>query len=100
MDPYEPTRLLCPWDSPDKNTRVGCHSLLEGIQAQGSNPGLLHRKQILYHLSHRGAPTTATVKPATVVTTRDTPITVQTVPPLRAQILGQTSGIPSQLYYV
>ena len=20
------TRLLCPWDSPGKNTRVGCHS--------------------------------------------------------------------------
>ena len=24
-DPMEPTRLLCPWDSPGKNTRVGCH---------------------------------------------------------------------------
>ena len=26
-----PTRLLCPWDSPDKNTGVGCHALLQGI---------------------------------------------------------------------
>ena len=26
-----PTRLLCPWDSPSKNTGVGCHSLLQGI---------------------------------------------------------------------
>ena len=25
-----PTRLLCPWDSPGRNTRVGCHSLLQG----------------------------------------------------------------------
>ena len=25
----EPTRLLCPWDFPDKNTRVCCHSLLQ-----------------------------------------------------------------------
>ena len=25
-----PTRLLCPWDSPGKNTGVGCHSLLQG----------------------------------------------------------------------
>ena len=26
-----PTRLLCPWNSPGKNTRVGCYSLLQGI---------------------------------------------------------------------
>ena len=26
-----PTRLLCPWNSPDKNTGVGCHSLLQQI---------------------------------------------------------------------
>ena len=24
-------RLLCPWDSPGKNTRVGCHALLQAI---------------------------------------------------------------------
>ena len=43
-----PTRFLCPWDSPGKNTGVGCHSLLQGIfPAQGSNPGLLHCRQIL-----------------------------------------------------
>ena len=23
--------LLCPWDFPDKNTGVGCHSLIQGI---------------------------------------------------------------------
>ena len=23
-----PIRLLCPWDSPDKNTGVGCHAFL------------------------------------------------------------------------
>ena len=28
--PY-PSRLLCPWDSPGKNTRVGCHVFLQGI---------------------------------------------------------------------
>ena len=27
------TRLLCPWDSPGKNTRVGCHFLLHFITA-------------------------------------------------------------------
>ena len=36
--------------------RVGCHFLLQGIfPTQGSNPGLLHRRQILYHLSHQGS---------------------------------------------
>ena len=31
-------RLLCPWDSPGKNTGVGCHFLLQGIfPTQGSN---------------------------------------------------------------
>ena len=38
----QPTRLLCPWDSPGKNTGVGCHDLLWGIfLTQGSNPHLL-----------------------------------------------------------
>ena len=27
----KPTRLLCPWDFPGKNTGVGCHFLLQGI---------------------------------------------------------------------
>ena len=26
----KPTRLLCPWDFPDKNTEVGYHFLLQG----------------------------------------------------------------------
>ena len=46
--------VLCPWDSPGKNTGVGCHFLLQGIfLTQGSNPYLLHCGQILYCLSHR-----------------------------------------------
>ena len=48
---------LCPWDSPGKNTGVGCHFLLQGIfLTQESNPGLPHCRQILYHLSHQGSP--------------------------------------------
>ena len=44
-------------DSPGKNTRVGCHALLQGIfLTQGSNPGLPHCRQILYYLSHQGSP--------------------------------------------
>ena len=26
---HQPTRLSCPWDSPGKNTEVGCHFLLQ-----------------------------------------------------------------------
>ena len=38
----QPTRLLCPWDSPGKNTGVGCRFLLQWIfPTQGSNPHLL-----------------------------------------------------------
>ena len=36
----------------------GCHSLLQGIfPTQGSNPGFLHCRWILYHLSYQGSPT-------------------------------------------
>ena len=36
-------QILCPWDSPGKNTGLGCHFLLQRIfPAQGLNPGLLH----------------------------------------------------------
>ena len=45
------------WDSPGKDTGVGSHSLLQGIfPTEGSNLGLLHCRQILYHLSHQGSP--------------------------------------------
>ena len=50
-----PTRLLCPWNSPGKNTRVSCHSLLQGIfPTQELNLDLPYCRQILYHLSHQG----------------------------------------------
>ena len=44
FQPYglKPARLFCSWDSPGKNTRVGCHALLQGIfLTQGSKPCLL-----------------------------------------------------------
>ena len=52
-----PTGLLCPWNSPGKNTRVHSHSLLQWIfPIQGSNLGLPHHRQILYHLCHQENP--------------------------------------------
>ena len=53
-------RLLCPRDSPSKNTGVRCHAPLQGIfPTQGSNPSLLrplHSRWILYHYHHQGSP--------------------------------------------
>ena len=60
--PHElwPARLLCPWDSPGKNTGVGCHAPLQGIfPTQGWKLCLLHLlhcRQILYCWATREAP--------------------------------------------
>ena len=57
--PQCPLRLLCPWDSPGKNTQVGCHALLQGIfPTQGLNPCLYIScigKWVLYQLGMKGA---------------------------------------------
>ena len=54
----QPPWLNSPWNSPGQYTGVGSLSLLQGIfSTQGrSNPGLLHCRWILYHLSHQGNP--------------------------------------------
>ena len=54
---HSPSGYLVHGDSPGKNPGVGCHALLQGIfLTQGSNPGVLHCRRILYHLSHQGSP--------------------------------------------
>ena len=54
----QPTRLLCSWNSPGKNTGVGSHSLHQGtFLTQGANLSLLQCSQIFYHLIHQGSPT-------------------------------------------
>ena len=56
-DSLQPHGLYRPWNSPGQNTGVGNCSLPQGIfPTRGSNPGLLHRAQILYQLSHKGSP--------------------------------------------
>ena len=66
-----PLRLLCPRNSPDKNTGVGCHSLFQGIfHTQGSNPGLLHCRRIFLPHEPPGKPIfthTQTLLPVTEV---------------------------------
>ena len=43
----KPARCLCPWNSPGKNTGVGCYSLLQEIfPTQGLNLGLPFCRQI------------------------------------------------------
>ena len=49
-----PARLLCPWNSPGRNTGVSCCSLLQGVfPTQRANLGHLQCRQIFYHLSHQ-----------------------------------------------
>ena len=56
-DSLRPHRLYSPWNSTGQNTGVGSLFLLQGIfPTQGSNPSLLHCRQILYQVSHRGSP--------------------------------------------
>ena len=57
-------RLLRSWDSPGKNTGVGCHALLQGIfPTQGSDPRIepvsyasCVGRQVLYLLAPPGKP--------------------------------------------
>ena len=51
-DSLRPHELYSPWNSSGHNTGVGSHFLLQAIfPTQGSNPGLLHCRWILYHLN-------------------------------------------------
>ena len=51
------TPWTVPMNSPGQNTGVGSLFLLQGIfPTQGSSPGLLHCRRILYQLSHKGSP--------------------------------------------
>ena len=51
------TRLLCPWNSPGKNTGVGCYFFLQGLLlTQGSNLCRLHWHADSLPLSHLGSP--------------------------------------------
>ena len=53
----QPHGLYSPWNSLGQNTGVGRLSLLQGIfPTQGSNPGFLYCRWILYQLSHKERP--------------------------------------------
>ena len=53
----QPTRFLCPWNFPGKNTGVSCHFLLHGIfLTQRLNPNLLHWQVDSLPLCHLESP--------------------------------------------
>ena len=53
-DSLRPHGIYSPWNSPGQNTE---DSLLQEIfLTQGSNLGILHCRQALYQLSHKGSP--------------------------------------------
>ena len=61
-DSLWPHGLYSPWNSPGPNTGVSSLSLFQGIfPTQGSNPGLLHCRWILYQLSYQGSQNSSTV---------------------------------------
>ena len=53
---WQPMRLPCPWDSPGKNTALGCYALQQRIfLIQGLNLGLQHARVIIYISATRDA---------------------------------------------
>ena len=53
----QPARLLCPQNFPGKNTRVGCHFLLQGCsQPRDQTYVSWIGRQVLYHQHHQGSP--------------------------------------------
>ena len=52
----QPTKLLCPWDSPGKNTGGGCHFFLQISLTLGLKPYLLHWQVESLPLSQLGSP--------------------------------------------
>ena len=60
-------------DSPGKRTGVDGHALLQGIfPTQGLNPGLLHCRQTLYHLSYQRSPSPYMTTGKTIALTKQT----------------------------
>ena len=56
-DSLQPMDYTVPWNSLSQNTGVDSFSLPQGIfPTQESKSGLLHYRQILYQLNHKGSP--------------------------------------------
>ena len=64
--PGLPGSFLCPWDSPGKNTGVGCHALLQETPWARDWTHISYvsciGRQVLYHKCHLGNPITGNVE--------------------------------------
>ena len=79
----QPSRLQCPCNPPGKNTGVGKHSLLQRIfLTRGLDPGLLHCRRILHHLSHKGSPRLRQAQEGEVCLPWEPPLRARTHPDL------------------
>ena len=63
-DGLQPARLLCPRDSPGKDTRVGCHALLQGIVPK---PGIEPASLLSPALQARSLPAKPFEKPNVII---------------------------------
>ena len=66
FDPLRPHGLHSPWNSQARILECVAFPFSRGSsQHQGSNPGLLHCRRILYQLSHNGSPVREVTREAT-----------------------------------
>ena len=102
----EPTRLLCLWNSPGKNTEMGCHFLLQGIfPAQGSKLCLLLWQADYLPLSQLGSPKNYVNEHKILIKFSKAILTLSltfywniTYIKKKAQIMAQLSGSKGQLH--
>ena len=100
----QPARLLCPWDSPGKNTAVGCHALLQGVfPTQRVNPCLfclLHWQVGFLGLVPPGKPSYLSTAAAAAKSLQSCPTLclpaklLQSCPTLCNRIDGSPPGLP------
>ena len=93
-DSLWPHGLYSAWNSPGQNTGMESFSLLQGIfPTQGSNPGLLRCRRILYQLSHKGSRRTRLGQP--IPSPADCPGPGIELGSLALQADSSLEGIPS-----
>ena len=89
----QPTRLPFPWDSPGKNTGVGCHFLLQGIfLTQGSSPPLLHWQADSLLLRYLGSPNKLTRSISDMMVSRPEPRCPWHIGPSISSPYGDSEG--------
>ena len=90
-DPMDsrPTRLPCPWGFSRPEYWSGDTPLQGTSPTQGSNPGLPHCRQILYHLSHQQNP----LAPWPGIKSRPLALSVQNLSHWTREVLGTEASL-------